>query len=66
MLTKLMRRATLATFVLGMLAWPGTLFAQGENPITWTLAEGPKQVKPAQKKVPKEELFSKAEAATEA
>jgi thiol:disulfide interchange protein len=49
MLTKLMRRATLATFVLGMLAWPGTLFAQGENPITWTLAEGPKQVKPAQK-----------------
>ena len=47
--TKLMRRAALAILALGIIVWPGTAFAQGENPITWTLAEGPKQVKPAQK-----------------
>ena len=46
---KLMRRAVLAIFMIATLAWSSLAFAQGENPITWTLAEGPKQVKPGQK-----------------
>ena len=47
--TNLMRRAVLASFALAILAWPGGASAQGENPITWTLAPGPKQAKPGQK-----------------